>query len=124
MSALEPSEILAFAKSNPELIRCNHESVDGIPGSFYTLNYTDEANELPPEQWHAVTLICRGLVLHDLDGELSVAISCCPKFFSWPRAAELPDPVRFRRKVDGSCVHATALRLHGSEELTWLVGTR
>ena len=120
-----PERILEFALGHAKLVDCKKESLEGIEGDFYTLNYTEEANQLAPELWDPITLICRGLVIRDNDDTLSFSIVPHPKFFSWPRGLELPDPVVFRRKVDGSCVHCAALRLHGADDpLTWLVGTR
>lgn len=124
--AMTPAQILAFAQEHPRLIGVKKEALQDFDGSFYSLNYTEEANSMPEKDWHPITMRCRGLVLFEpQEGELRFVIVPCPKFFNWPAGRQLPDTVTFRRKVDGSCIHAAAMAIPESpRELRWIVGTR
>lgn len=119
---LSPTQVLAFAHAHPNLIGVKKETLPDLNGFFYSLNYTEEANSRPAADWHPITIMCRGLVIYQPEhGEASFALIPCPKFFNWPKGAELPEKVTFRRKVDGSCIHAVVVAV---PELQWLVGTR
>jgi len=115
MTALPPpADVLSFAIATPKLIKVTTEmigEVSPVVERFHTLNYPEEANEQPHDDWHPHTLIARGLVLHETTGgDITYALIPHVKFFGWPAAETLPETVTFHRKVDGSCVHATVLQ--------------